>query len=176
MGLDSNHSGNSVGISKFGDGHSGFTYRVELAAPAVETTAYVLRLAPCGARARGPADIGRQGAIMAALHGAGVPVLRVLDSSSEPAIDGRSLALMDLADGTGWEELARRRSHEQVAGCAVDALHALQRVPPATVLSARASRRPKRSSAGRRCSRGPARWPTLAASARAQRFSRARLL
>ena len=49
-------------------GHSGFTYFVN-----AEWERFVLRLPPPGARIAGPADVVRQGRIMAALHEAGLP-------------------------------------------------------------------------------------------------------
>src|SRR5258705_9435499 len=57
----------------FGDGHSGFTYLIELKSWR-HRGRFVARLSPPGARIAGPADIGRQGRIMAALGTAGLAV------------------------------------------------------------------------------------------------------
>ena len=51
------------------EGHSGFTYFVTIE-DGDGSTRYVLRLPPPGARIAGPADVVRQGRIMAALHAA----------------------------------------------------------------------------------------------------------
>src|SRR4029077_11359727 len=53
-------------------GHSGFTYFVGID-DGGRANRYVLRLPPPGARIAGPADVVRQGRIMAALHSAGLP-------------------------------------------------------------------------------------------------------
>src|SRR4051794_17006241 len=76
-------------ITPHGNGHSGFTYSV-----ATSEGTLILRLSPPGVRIAGPADVGRQGRIMAALHAGGLPVPHVLAWSSAPEIDGRSFALM----------------------------------------------------------------------------------
>ena len=52
------------------EGHSGFTYFVTIE-DGDGPSRYVLRLPPPGARIAGPADVIRQGRIMAALHDAG---------------------------------------------------------------------------------------------------------
>lgn len=108
----------------FGDGHSGFTYQVVVTRASVPIEA-VLRLSPPGARIAGPADIGRQGRIMAALGAVHLPVPTVLASSSDPVIDGRSFALLELLDGTGWELAAAATSDRAVAEAAVGALRAV---------------------------------------------------
>jgi aminoglycoside phosphotransferase (APT) family kinase protein len=108
----------------FGDGHSGFTYRVSVtrAGAVVET---VLRLSPPGTRIAGPADIGRQGRIMAALGAVRLPVPTVFASSSDSVIDGRSFVLLELLDGSGWELAAAATSDLAVAQAAVGALRAV---------------------------------------------------
>jgi aminoglycoside phosphotransferase (APT) family kinase protein len=108
----------------FGDGHSGFTYRVGVTRAGGPIEA-VLRLSPPRARIAGPADIGRQGRIMAALGAAHLPVPAVFASSSGPVIDGRSFALLELLDGTGWELAAAATSDLAVAEAAVGALRAV---------------------------------------------------
>src|SRR3989442_7742860 len=77
------------------EGHSGFTYWVEL-----DGRRGVLRLPPPGARIAGPADIPRQARIMAALSAQGLPVPAVVATSEDPVVDGRPFVLMEavLAD------------------------------------------------------------------------------
>src|SRR5260370_37774825 len=72
------------------EGHSGFTYWVEL-----EGRRGVLRLPPPGARIAGPADIPRQARIMAALHARGLPVPEVVATSQDAVVDGRPFVLME---------------------------------------------------------------------------------
>src|SRR6266852_852827 len=72
------------------EGHSGFTYWVEL-----DGRRGVLRLPPPGARIAGPADIPRQARIMAALHDQGLPVPFVMATSEDPVVDGRPFVLME---------------------------------------------------------------------------------
>jgi aminoglycoside phosphotransferase (APT) family kinase protein len=115
-------------LAPFGDGHSGVTYRVDLRGDMGEQAA-VLRLSAAGARIAGPADIGRQGRIMAALGAAGAAVPPVLACDSNPAVDGRAFCLTALVEGTTWEEAAASSSHVDVARAAIDALHSVQRVP-----------------------------------------------
>jgi aminoglycoside phosphotransferase (APT) family kinase protein len=117
-----------LSIVPFGDGHSGLTFRIELRGiPDVESC--IVRLSPDGVRLVGPADIGRQGRIMAAIGAAGVPAPRVLACDSEGTVDGHAFAVTELVSGTSWEVVARQRSHEFVARQAVDVLIRLQRLP-----------------------------------------------
>jgi aminoglycoside phosphotransferase (APT) family kinase protein len=113
-------------IKPFGDGHSGETYEVGFAGP--PTGRAILRLSPAGVRIAGPADIGRQGRIMAALDRAGMPVPSVILGGSEPAVAGRSFALLDFVEGEGWERVAARRGHRHLAQQAVDTLCRMQRL------------------------------------------------
>src|SRR5438270_3647793 len=76
------------------EGHSGFTYWVEL-----EGRRGVLRLPPPGARVAGPADIPRQARIMAALSAQGLPVPAVVATSEDPVVDGRPFVLMEAVHG-----------------------------------------------------------------------------
>ncbi|MGH7902988.1 MAG: phosphotransferase family protein [Candidatus Dormibacteraceae bacterium] len=109
-------------------GHSGFTYRVEL-----EGRRAVLRLPPPGARIAGPADIPRQGRIMAALHAQGLPVPPVLASSAEPVVGGRPFVLMGELAGDGIEEaMSAGGDVIRLAGSAVEVLRRLQAVPAAS--------------------------------------------
>src|SRR5207253_8747867 len=70
------------------EGHSGLTYWVELSGRRA-----VLRLPPPGARTAGPADIPRQGRIIQALHGQGLPEPGIIAMSAEPVVDGRPYVL-----------------------------------------------------------------------------------
>src|SRR6202162_6386596 len=81
------------------EGHSGFTYWVEL-----EGRRGVLRLPPPGARIAGPADIPRQARIMAALHAQGLPVPAVVATSPDPVVDGRPFVLMEAVTGDRVEQ------------------------------------------------------------------------
>lgn len=117
--------GETVGaITTIPEGHSGFTYWVELGARRA-----VLRLPPPGARISGPADIPRQGRIMDALHRAGLPVPAVIAMSDGPAVDGRPFYLVEAVAGERIEKLAGTVPDEAVARSAVDVLKRMQAVP-----------------------------------------------
>jgi aminoglycoside phosphotransferase (APT) family kinase protein len=105
-------------------GHSGFTYFVD-----VEGTRYVLRLPPPGARIAGPADVVRQGRIMAALHAAGLPTPSIPAMSQEPVIDGRPFVLMETIEGERIETTGHREPARDVNASAVQVLKRLQTVP-----------------------------------------------
>ena len=111
-------------VRPFGSGHSGFTYAIGTAAGTL-----VLRLSPAGVRVAGPADVGRQGRIMSALHAEGFPVPRVLASSSEPTLDGRSFALMELIDGLTCDEAIAAFGGAAVCEAGIAVSHALTRIP-----------------------------------------------
>ena len=107
------------------EGHSGFTYWVEL-----EGRRGVLRLPPPGARIAGPADIPRQARIMTALHAQGLPVPAVLATSQDPVVDGRPFALMEAIDGDRVEQAIDRGNDPlELASSAVDVLRRLQALP-----------------------------------------------
>src|SRR5262249_61091711 len=76
------------------EGHSGFTYWVDL-----DGRRAVMRLPPPTARIAGPADIPRQGRLIDALHRQGLPVPAVLRMTDEPAVDGRPFYLLEAVDG-----------------------------------------------------------------------------
>ena len=117
--------GEPVGqLSLIPEGHSGFTYYVDLA-----DRRAVLRLPPPGARIAGPADIPRQGRIMQALYDQGLPVPQILAMSEEPAIDGRPFVLMRLVDGRRIEAVLDEVPAEEVARSAVAVLRRLHSVP-----------------------------------------------
>ncbi len=107
-------------------GHSGFTYFVD-----IEGARYVLRLPPPGARIAGPADVVRQGRIMAALHAAGLPTPAIPSMSEEPVIDGRPFVLMEVIDGERIESTAGTQPARDIAASAVQVLKRLQTVPVA---------------------------------------------
>jgi aminoglycoside phosphotransferase (APT) family kinase protein len=107
------------------EGHSGFTYWVEL-----DGHRGVLRLPPPGARISGPADIPRQAKIMAALHAQGLPVPAIVATSQEPVVDGRPFVLMEAVAGDRIEQAIDRGSNPlELAASAVDVLRRFQAVP-----------------------------------------------
>ena len=106
------------------EGHSGFTYWVQL-----DGRRTVMRLPPPGARIAGPADIPRQGRLMDALHRHGLPVPAVLRMTDEPVVDGRPFYLLEAVDGDRIEKVVGTVSNERIAASAVDVLKQLQRVP-----------------------------------------------
>jgi len=107
------------------EGHSGFTYWVEL-----DGHRGVLRLPPPGARIAGPADIPRQARIMAALHAQGLPVPAIVATSQDPVVDGRPFVLMEEVHGDRVEQAIDAGSNPlQLASSAVDVLRRFQAVP-----------------------------------------------
>lgn len=115
-------------VAPFGDGHSGFTYALDIRAPGRDGR-YVIRLSPPHARITGTADIGRQGRIMAALRAAGLPTPSVLAMDGRPAIGGRSFALMTLVSGDDFDTALGRCSARDLAAAALD-LHRRMRALP----------------------------------------------
>ena len=113
-------------LREFGEGHSGYTYAVELGG-----RSQVLRLSPPGLRIAGPADVGRQGRIMGALSAAGLPTPRVLACSSEPVIDGRAFALMELVEGRRWPETSRSVAPREAIAAVASVVTLMQDIPPA---------------------------------------------
>jgi aminoglycoside phosphotransferase (APT) family kinase protein len=107
------------------EGHSGFTYWVEL-----DGRRGVLRLPPPGARIAGPADIPRQARIMAALHQLGLPVPGIMATSEDPVVDGRPFVLMEAVHGNRVEQAIDAGSTPlQLAASAVQVLRRFQSVP-----------------------------------------------
>jgi aminoglycoside phosphotransferase (APT) family kinase protein len=107
------------------EGHSGFTYWVEL-----DGRRGVLRLPPPGARIAGPADIPRQARIMAALHEQGLPVPAVMAASENPVVDGRPFVLMEVVQGDRVEQAIDAGSGPlELAVSAVEVLRRFQAVP-----------------------------------------------
>jgi aminoglycoside phosphotransferase (APT) family kinase protein len=115
-------------VEPIAEGHSGFTYFVEVE-DAEGPTRYVLRLPPPGARIAGPADVVRQGRIMSALHRAGLPVPAIRVMSSDPVIDGRPFILMEAVEGTRIEKAGVEQKPLDIAGSAVRVLKSLQALP-----------------------------------------------
>ena len=115
-------------IEPIAEGHSGFTYWVDLVRPSGPRR-YVLRLTPPGARPAGPADVARQGRIMAALNARGLPVPAIPAVSTEPVIDGRPFVLMEAVEGDRIEMVAQREKPLEIAGSAVEVLKRLHAVP-----------------------------------------------
>lgn len=118
-------------LAWFGDGHSGFTYSVELDEAGARRRA-VLRLSPPGARLRGPADIGRQGRIVGSLAGSAVPVPEVIACASEPAVADRAYMLIELVPGVSWEAVceAGGGDADALAAAAVGCLRELHSLAP----------------------------------------------
>lgn len=117
------------GLRAFGDGHSGFTYLADLDG-AGWSGEYVVRLSPPGARIAGPADVGRQGRLMAALGRHGLPVPQIIAADSSGLADGRALVVMQRVAGTGWAAAAGQLGDHAVAELAVGFLRRLGEVDP----------------------------------------------
>ncbi len=121
----SRHLGRPVDrVEPIPSGHSGFTYFVD-----ADGERFVLRLPPPGARIAGPADVVRQGRIMAALHQAGLPVPAIPAMSEDPVIDGRPFVLMEAVDGVRIEEAGLQQPSRDIAASAVSVLHRLHALP-----------------------------------------------
>ncbi|HUZ87694.1 MAG TPA: phosphotransferase family protein [Candidatus Baltobacterales bacterium] len=110
------------------EGHSGFTYFVSIVDDG-DAGRYVLRLPPPNARIAGPADVVRQGRIMAALHAAGLPTPAIPAQSSDPVVDGRPFILMEAVEGTRIEKAGIEHKPIDIAGSAVDVLKRLHALP-----------------------------------------------
>jgi aminoglycoside phosphotransferase (APT) family kinase protein len=106
------------------EGHSGFTYWVEL-----DGRRAVMRIPPPGARIAGPADIPRQGRLMAALNRAGLPVPAILAMSDALVIDGRPFYLCEEVDGVRIEAIVDTLPSDVIARSAVDVLQRMQELP-----------------------------------------------
>lgn len=109
-------------------GHSGFTYIVE-ADDGRRARRCVLRLPPPGARPMGPADVARQGRIVAALHGLGLPVPAVVAQSAQGVVDGRPFVLFEMVEGLRIEELSDHVPAAQLGAGAVQTLRRLHEIP-----------------------------------------------
>jgi aminoglycoside phosphotransferase (APT) family kinase protein len=111
-------------LEPMSEGHSGLTYRVNL-----DGEQGILRLPPAGVRIAGPADVGRQGRIMASLHDAGVPVPAIIGMADEPVIDGRPFVLMEAVAGERIEKVVGKVPQARIARSAVDVLTQIHAVP-----------------------------------------------
>ena len=109
------------------EGHSGFTYFVDLEGGPGE--GYVMRMPPPGAKIRGTADVVRQGRIMAALHEAGLPAPAVPVLMSEPVLDGRPFILMERVAGSRIEGIQLEHDGETIARNAIQVLKRLHALP-----------------------------------------------
>ncbi|MBO0702001.1 MAG: phosphotransferase family protein [Candidatus Dormibacteraeota bacterium] len=112
-----------LGVRPIPEGHSGFTYWVDL-----RDRQAVLRLPPPGTRPAGPADIARQGRLLRALHAAGIAVPEVLAMSERPIVDGRPYCLMARVEGDRVEA-AEGHDDAALAHSAVEELLRLQALP-----------------------------------------------
>jgi aminoglycoside phosphotransferase (APT) family kinase protein len=117
-----------LSIDSIPEGHSGFTYFVGIDDDG-EKRRYVLRLPPPGARIAGPADVVRQGRIMAALHAGGLPTPAIPVLTSDPVVDGRPFVLMEAVDGTRIEKAGVEQKPLDIAGSAVRVLKSLHALP-----------------------------------------------
>ena len=110
------------------EGHSGFTYFVT-ASDGAWSQRFVLRLPPPGARIAGPADVLRQGRIMAALNEQGLPTPKIIANEEDPSVlDGRPFCLREAVEGTRIEPLVGQVPSISIAAAAVETLHRLQLV------------------------------------------------
>jgi aminoglycoside phosphotransferase (APT) family kinase protein len=117
-----------ISIDPIPEGHSGFTYFVRID-DGGGPRRFVLRLPPPGARIAGPADVVRQGRIMAALHAAGLPTPSIPVLSSDPVVDGRPFVLMNAVEGTRIEKAGVEQRPLEIAGSAVKVLKSLHALP-----------------------------------------------
>jgi aminoglycoside phosphotransferase (APT) family kinase protein len=114
-----------ISVEPIPEGHSGFTYFVTLD-DGGGPVRYVLRLPPPGARIAGPADVIRQGRIMAALPDAGLPTPAITVLSSDPVVDGRPFVLMEAVEGTRIEKAGVEQKPLDISKSAVEVLKRLQ--------------------------------------------------
>jgi aminoglycoside phosphotransferase (APT) family kinase protein len=110
------------------EGHSGFTYFVHID-DGTGPRQYVLRLPPPGARLAGPADVVRQGRIMAALHSAGLPAPAIPVQTADPVVDGRPFVLMEAVEGSRIEKAGAEQRPLDIAGSAIQVLKRLHALP-----------------------------------------------
>jgi aminoglycoside phosphotransferase (APT) family kinase protein len=116
-------------VESIPEGHSGFTYFVT-AEDRDWKQRMVLRLPPPGARIAGPADVLRQGRIMAALHDHGLPTPRIVANVEDPGVlDGRPFCLMEAVDGVRIETAQVQFAPIKIAEAAVRTLKRIQSVP-----------------------------------------------
>ena len=117
-----------ISVDPIPEGHSGFTYFVTID-DRDGPRRFVLRLPPPGARIAGPADVVRQGRIMAALHAAGLPVPAIPVMSSDAVVDGRPFVLMEAVEGARIEKAGVERNPLEIASSAVHVLKRIHALP-----------------------------------------------
>ena len=117
-----------ISVDSIPEGHSGFTYFVTID-DGGGARRFVLRLPPPGARIAGPADVVRQGRIMAALHAHGLPVPAIPILSADAVVDGRPFVLMEAVDGQRIEKTGAEQKPLEIAGSAVQVLKKLHALP-----------------------------------------------
>jgi aminoglycoside phosphotransferase (APT) family kinase protein len=117
-----------ISVDPIPEGHSGFTYFVNID-DGDGPRRFVLRLPPPGARIAGPADVVRQGRIMAALHAAGLPVPAIPVLTSDPVVDGRPFVLMEAVAGERIEKAGVEHQPLDIAHSAVDVLKRIHALP-----------------------------------------------
>ena len=117
-----------ISLDSIPEGHSGFTYFVTID-DGDGPRRFVLRLPPPGARIAGPADVVRQGRIMAALHAAGLPVPAIPVLTSDPVVDGRPFVLMEAVNGERIEKTGVEQKPLEIAASAVRVLKELHSLP-----------------------------------------------
>src|SRR5665213_2340094 len=117
-----------ISVDPIPEGHSGFTYFVSID-DGDGPRRVVLRLPPPGARIAGPADVVRQGRIMAALHAAGLPVPAIPVLTSDPVVDGRPFVLMEAVAGERIEKAGVEHQPLDIARSAVDVLKRIHALP-----------------------------------------------
>src|ERR1700688_2552092 len=113
-----------LSVDSIPEGHSGFTYFVTTD-DGDGPRPFVLRLPPPGARLTGPADVVRQGRIMAALHSARLPAPAIPVQTTDPVVDGRPFVLMEAVEGSRIEKAGAEQRPLDIAGSAV---HVLKRL------------------------------------------------
>jgi aminoglycoside phosphotransferase (APT) family kinase protein len=117
-----------ISVDPIPEGHSGFTYFVSID-DGDGPRRFVLRLPPPGARIAGPADVVRQGRIMAALHAVGLPVPAIPVLTSDPVVDGRPVVLMEAVAGERIEKAGVEHQPLDIARSAVDVLKRIHALP-----------------------------------------------
>ena len=117
-----------LSVDAIPEGHSGFTYFVTID-DGDGPGRFVLRLPPPGARIAGPADVVRQGRIMAALHGASLPVPAIPILTPDPVVDGRPFVLMEAVAGDRIEKAGIDQKPLDVARSAIQVLKRIQALP-----------------------------------------------
>jgi aminoglycoside phosphotransferase (APT) family kinase protein len=110
-------------------GHSGFTYLLRFEGAQADQRA-VVRVPPPSARPVGPADVLRQGRIMAALGAAGLPAPAILAMvPGEQTISGRPFLLMEHVVADPAAVTLRTASATALLASALATLDGIERLP-----------------------------------------------